>query len=104
MKKHLVIFVLVLFGTPALAIPGGKADYNAKCAGCHGANGNIQTEKAKALKMDVRKLSLKANKKNKAEMSEIVQSGKGDMPSFKNDFSKDQIAAIILYVMALRIK
>jgi len=104
MKKHLVIFVLVLFATPALAISNGKADFNAKCAGCHGANGNIQTEKARALKMDVRKLSLKASKKNKAEIIEIVENGKGAMPAFKNDLSKDQIAAIIYYVMALRKK
>lgn len=104
MKKHLIIFVLVLLATPALAIPDGKADYNANCAGCHGANGNVQTEKARVLKMDVRKLALKASKKNKAEMISIVENGKGDMPSFKNDLSKDKIAAIIYYVMALKKK
>ncbi len=54
--------------------------------------------------MDVRKLSLKASKKNKAEMVEIVENGKGDMPGFKNDLSKEQIAAIIYYVMTLRKK
>ena len=48
--------------------------------------------------MDVRKLSLKASKKNKAEMIEIIENGKGDMPSFKNDLNKDQILAIIYYV------
>ena len=104
MKRCPVILALALFAAPAIALPGGKADYNAKCAGCHGANGNIQTEKARALKMDVRKLSLKASKKNKAEMIEIVENGKGDMPGFKNDLSKEQIAAIIYYVMALRTK
>jgi mono/diheme cytochrome c family protein len=102
MKKHLIIFILLLFATPALAIFDGKAIYNANCAGCHGANGNVQTEKARALKMDVRKLALKASKKNKEEMTAIIENGKGAMPNFKNELSKEQTRAIILYIMALR--
>jgi mono/diheme cytochrome c family protein len=30
-----------------------------------------------------------------------VENGKGAMPGFKNDLSKEEIAAIIYYVMAL---
>jgi hypothetical protein len=48
----------------------------------------VQTEKARALKMDVKKLSLKASKKSKDEMAAIIGNGKGAMPSFKIIFLK----------------
>jgi mono/diheme cytochrome c family protein len=102
MKKHIVIFVILLFAAPALAVADGKADYNAKCAGCHGAHGNVQTEKARALNMDVKKLSLKISKKNKDEMTAIIENGKGAMPGFKKDLNKEQVTGIVLYIMALR--
>jgi mono/diheme cytochrome c family protein len=78
-----------------------RPNSNTKCAGCHGAHGNIQIKKARVLQMDARKHALKASKKNKAEIFEIVENGKGAMPGFKNDLSKEEIAAIIYYVMAL---
>ncbi len=104
MTRNFIILMLLVFTTPAFAASGGKADYNAKCAGCHGANDNVQTEKARALKMDVNKLSLKNSRKSKNEMIDIVEKGKGAMPAFKQDLSSEQIAAIIDYVMSLRSK
>ncbi len=104
MKRSIAIFLLAAFATPAFAVSCGRVDYNARCAGCHGANGNVQTEKARALKMDVKKLSLKNSRKSKEEMIAIVEKGKGKMPGFKNDLTKEQILAIIYYVMALRNK
>ncbi len=104
MKKYLSVMVLVVFASPALAVPLGKVAYNAHCAGCHGANGHVQTEKARALKMDVRKLALQNSRKSEDELIAIIENGKGTMPAFKDSLSREQIAAIINYVMALRKK
>ncbi len=104
MKTYLTIFVLIAFASPALAVHSGKTDYNARCAGCHGANGIAQTEKAKALKMDVGKLALQNSRKSKDEMIAIIENGKGAMPGFKDILTRKQIVAIINYVTALRKK
>jgi len=104
MKILLIMFVIGIFALPVLAgaSAGGVNDYKAYCAGCHGANANVQTEKAKALKMDVRKLSLKASTKNKEQMIAIIENGKGAMPGFKGQLARNRIAAIVDYVQALR--
>lgn len=102
MKKYLSLIMITLFAAPATLHAGGRSDYDANCAGCHGANGNVQTEKARVLKMDVKKLSLKASRKNRAEMAAIISNGKGSMPSFGKRLSKDEIDGIIDYVVSLR--
>ena len=104
MKSMLTTLALIVCTAPAIALADGRTDYKAFCAGCHGANARVQTEKAKALKMDVRKLALRASKKTRAEMIEIVEKGKGDMPSFTQQLSKEQISAVIDYVIGLRKK
>ena len=102
MKTLLILIVIGLFASPVLADDSGKNDYKAYCAGCHGANANVQTEKAKALKMDVRKLSLKSSTKSKEQMTAIIESGKGNMPDFKKQLTRERISAIVDYVLALR--
>ncbi len=104
MKTMYIAFFCALLSLPAPVLATGLTDYNAKCAGCHGAQGNVQTEKAKALKMDVKKLALKISTKDKNEMIAIVEKGKGEMPGFDAQLTKDQIAAVVDYVIALRKK
>jgi mono/diheme cytochrome c family protein len=101
MKTTTMMLVLLFCSVPAIAIADGRTDYNARCAGCHGANANVQTEKAKALKMVVRKLSLRASPMDKAGMIATVEKGRGMMPAFENDLTKEQAAAIVDYVRAL---
>ncbi len=102
MKTLLMLFVIGVCAAPALAGASGKDDYKAFCAGCHGANANVQTEKAKALKMDVRKLSLRSSTKNREQMIAIIETGKGDMPDFRKQLTRERISAIVGYVLALR--
>ena len=104
MIRLLLVFTVVMCVAPNYALADGRTDYNARCAGCHGAHGNVQTEKAKALHMDVEKLSLKVSKKNRNEMITIISKGKGQMPAFEQELTKEQIAAIADYVIALRKK
>jgi mono/diheme cytochrome c family protein len=102
MNKTLLSLTCSALLLPSLAFADGKTDYNAHCAGCHGANGNVQTEKAKALNMDVKKLALKVSTKNKAEMTAFIEKGKGKMPSFDKQLTKEQISAIADYIITLR--
>lgn len=102
MKRLLTMFVLGVFAAPVLAGASGMSDYKAHCAGCHGANANVQTKKARALKMEARKLSLLSSTKNKKQMIAVVETGKGAMPGFKGRLSKERIAAIVDYVLGLR--
>jgi quinohemoprotein ethanol dehydrogenase len=101
MKTATIMLVLLLGAAPAVALADGRSDYNARCAGCHGANANVQTEKAKALKMDIRKLSLRASQMDRDGMIATVEKGRGLMPAFENDLSKEQIASVVDYVRAL---
>jgi mono/diheme cytochrome c family protein len=101
MKKSLILIVLLVLATPAAVLADGRSDYNARCASCHGANANVRTEKAKALKMDIKKLSLKGSRKTNAEMVVIIETGKDQMPGFGKELSKKQINAIVEYIIAL---
>lgn len=100
MKKLLISCVLIIFAIPTLAFADGRSDYRARCAGCHGAypNSHPDWEKAKLLKADVNKLVLSGSALNKAEMIAIIEKGRGTMPSYENELTKDQIAAIVDYI------
>lgn len=102
MKTILTMVTAGILALPALAAADGMGDYKAYCAGCHGANGFVQTEKAKALKMDPKRLSLLASTKNRAEMAAVIKAGRGEMPGFGKQLSRERIAAIVDYVQTLR--
>jgi mono/diheme cytochrome c family protein len=93
-------FMLLVFSAPTLA--GGRSDYKAHCAGCRGAYGYVQTEKAKVMGVDVRTLSLTISKLNRAEVIRVIEKGRNGIPGFGKTLTKAQIAGIADYVMALR--
>ena len=88
MKKLLITMVLVLFTVPTVALADGKTDYKIKCASCHGANANLLPKMARLLKVDPKKLALKASQLNKEEMIAVVEKGRDKMPSFVKDLAK----------------
>jgi mono/diheme cytochrome c family protein len=104
MKKFVIAFVLVLFLSPVMAPADGGLDYKAKCAACHGPSVNSVPRTARLLKADPRKLALKTSSMNREEMIAIAEKGKDKMPSFEKELTKDQIGAIIDYVMAQKNK
>ena len=91
MKKLIVILTLVAL--PVLA-EDGTALFKSKCAGCHGATGAGDTSVGKSLKVvplgsaDVQKLS-------DADITKVIQSGKGKMPAVGKTFTPDQLKALI---------
>jgi mono/diheme cytochrome c family protein len=104
MKRLLVMFILVLFAAPTGVFADGGSDFQAKCAGCHGAKANLLPKTARLLKVEPRKLALKASQMNKEEMIAITEKGKDKMPAFEKDLTREQIVSIIDYIMAIRKK
>jgi mono/diheme cytochrome c family protein len=101
MKKLFVTLILVLFAVPTVGLADGRSDFKAKCAACHGAGGNLLPKTARLLKVDPKKLALKASQMNREEMIAIVEKGKDKMPGFEKEMTKEQITAIVDYVMGL---
>jgi mono/diheme cytochrome c family protein len=104
MKRLFVAFILILFTAPTVCLADGGSDYKAKCAACHGAKVNLLPKTARLLKVDPKKLALKASQMNREEMIAITEKGKNKMPGFEKEMTKDQITSIIDYIMALRKK
>ncbi|MBI2340804.1 MAG: c-type cytochrome [Deltaproteobacteria bacterium] len=59
----------------------GKADYEAKCASCHGADGKGKAAMATAMKVDPSAMDLT---KPGIDCVKVVTEGKGKMPSYKD--------------------
>jgi mono/diheme cytochrome c family protein len=89
--------LLVASSAPA---QDGKDIYLDKCSVCHGADGLGNTAKGRRLK--VKSIKTTVVTENEAAMIKIVTDGKGtDMDSYKSDFSKDQIKALVDYYRSL---
>jgi cytochrome c6 len=96
LRATLAIAALALiFSTYSFADAG--ADYKAKCAMCHGANG----EGKAAMKTqdfgsaDVQKMS-------DAELTDAITKGKGKMPAYDGKLSKDQIGDLVKWIRTLK--
>lgn len=100
MNKMVIAIVLAVLAAPMVVFADGRSDYKAKCAGCHGANGMVNPKKAKALQVDFKKLTLTSSKMNKTDMTATIEKGKDKMPGFEKELTKDQIEAIVDYIMA----
>jgi len=104
MKRLFVVIVLLLFAVPAAGLADGRRDYKGKCANCHGANALLTVKTARKLRVDPRKLSLMASKMSKDEMVAIIEKGKGKMPGFEKELTKEQIAGIVEWLLDNRAK
>ncbi|HUO33732.1 MAG TPA: cytochrome c [Candidatus Acidoferrum sp.] len=103
MPKGLVRYALILLAVGALPAPGVRADasaqktYQAKCAGCHGADGKGQTGAGKALGAhdfsapEIQKMS-------DAELAQIITNGKGKMPPYGRSLSAAEIKDLVSYI------
>ncbi len=101
-SKSLLFIALGLFllSTTARAQGDGAALFKTKCAPCHGADGKGQTTMGKALK--ARDLgSEEVQKQTDAQLTEIVNNGKGKMPGYKGKLTDDQIKQLVSFVRTL---
>jgi mono/diheme cytochrome c family protein len=119
MKKLFVLLVIAVIAMPVAARADAvgdsnplsddnaksdnstKIDFNTKCAKCHRAT-KLLPKTAKSLGVDPGKLTLRASKMNKEEMIAIVEKGKDKMPGFEKELTKEQIAALVDYILFLK--
>ena len=90
---------VVFWGAPAAA-DDGAANYKAKCAMCHGADGKGDTPVGK--KMGIRDLtSADVQKMSDEELITITTKGKNKMPAYENKLSAAQIKDLVTYIRQL---
>jgi cytochrome c6 len=91
----------------ALAVPviataqSGQDTYKAKCAMCHGADGNAATGMGKSMGLkpfsspDVQSMS-------DADLTALITNGKGKMPAYKGKLTDAQITDVVKYIRTLK--
>ena len=96
LRAILAIAALALiFSTYSFADAG--ADYKAKCAMCHGANGE-----GKAAMKTVDFASADVQKMSDADLTDAITKGKGKMPSYDGKLTKDQIGDLVKWIRTLK--
>lgn len=74
--------------------------FKAKCAVCHGANGDASTEIGRKMKLrDLR--SAEVQKWTDPQLMTIICCGKGNMPGYETRLTIDQIASLVGYMRTL---
>jgi mono/diheme cytochrome c family protein len=96
-------FVLLtsLIAAPAFAQAPGADTYKAKCAMCHGADGQAATPMAKNMKI----LSFKDPSQVKAPDAQLIaatKNGKGKMPAYTGKLTDAQIKDVIAFIRTLQ--
>jgi mono/diheme cytochrome c family protein len=93
---------LFVFAFPASA-QEGAALYKAKCAACHGPDGKGDTSMGKVLK--VRDLgAADVQKESDADLTQIIEDGKGKMPGYKGKLTDAQIKDLVAFIRTLKKK
>lgn len=77
----------------------GEAIYQAKCAGCHGADGKGQVEKARDFS-DVDYVRAAAP----VDFFQAVTGGKGTMPAFKTELTDDERWNVVYFLWGFSVK
>ena len=98
MRKLIALVMFAFVALTGTAFADGAANYKAKCAMCHGADGSGSTPMGKKLELK----DLKASKLSEAEMTELVTKGKGKMPAAK--LSGAEIKEVVSYVRGMQKK
>jgi mono/diheme cytochrome c family protein len=99
MMFALVLAVALLAPAPAAA-EDAAALWKAKCAGCHGADGQPS---AMGQKMGARDLgSPEVQKLTDAELTTLTAKGKNKMPAYEAKLTADQIKALVAHMRSFK--
>lgn len=99
-KCFFALLVTLFFLRAGSAFADGEANYKAKCAGCHGADGSGNTAAGKALK--VRDFhDPEVQKETDAELTDIITNGKNKMPKYGDKLKDAEIKELTVYVRML---
>ena len=102
MKMKLIVTFAVFSLVIALALPpmaaaDAAADYKAKCAMCHGADGMGKAS------MGTKDLgSADIQKMSDADLTGAITNGKGKMPSYKGKLTDAQISDLVKWIRTLK--
>ncbi len=89
--------MVLALALPPMAAADAAADYKAKCAGCHGADGSKSMMGAKPLNgAEVQRMS-------DADLNGAITNGKGKMPAYKGKLTDAQINDLVKYIHTLEV-
>jgi mono/diheme cytochrome c family protein len=94
------VLALVLSAPSAVRAQSAAATYKAKCAGCHGADGEANTTPGKALGAHDFG-SDQVTKESDTDLATIVTAGKNKMPAYGKTLKEAEIKDLVAYVREL---
>lgn len=94
------VLAAVLMVPSAVRAQSAAATYNAKCAGCHGADGKGNTAPAKALGAHDFG-SDEVTKMSDTDLITAVTAGKNKMPAYGKSLKATEIKDLVAYVREL---
>jgi len=78
----------------------GKTLFHSQCVMCHGADGTGNTPVGKVMHIP-NLASPEVQKNTDAQLTSIIENGKGKMPAFKAKLKPEQIKDLVSYVREL---
>jgi mono/diheme cytochrome c family protein len=88
--------------TPSQTLQQGRAVYVANCARCHGGDGLGKTTLGLSVEAPDMTDTRWQSRRGVRRMTQSVVRGRGQMPAFGGKLTREEIAAAIAYVRALR--
>jgi cytochrome c6 len=100
--RTFIVVLAVAFACSTWAFAAdAAADYKAKCATCHGADGKGDTAMGKTMK--VKDLASEdVQKQSDADLIGVIEKGKKPMPGYEGKLSKEQIDGLVKYIRGLK--
>ena len=96
----LLLLILLSFVFIAQSYAADNAVFSAKCAMCHGADGQGKTPMG--AKFNIKNLaSPEVQKQSDAELTQTISKGKNKMPAYEGKLTKDEIAQLAAYIKGL---
>ena len=96
-----VALMLAIMCSVCLAADEGGDTFKAKCAMCHGPDGQGKTAMGKTL--GLRDLgSAEVQGQSDADLTNTITNGKGKMPKYDGKLTKDQISDVVKYIRTLK--
>ena len=98
------LFSSVVASLPLSAATRGESLYKANCAGCHGSKGLGDGPEVDRKDRRNRPANLTRSRNPEDVVFDKIWNGRKDseMPAFKSRMTKDEVQAVVAYVMSLR--
>ena len=95
------VMLSLVFALSTLSFADAAADYKAKCANCHGAEGKGDTPAGKGMKVKDF-ASDDVQKQSDADLAGVIEKGKKPMPGYEGKLTKEQIDGLVKYIRSLK--